>query len=138
VCVRVRAQFAQLHHLTRLELRGCGLVTLPSAVAALPSLKSLNVEGNVLTGLPKQLMCESQLEVANISCNRLPFLPPCLYAMSNLRQLVVSSGPVAGTTDFHTLHLQLPRLSLLQVCETAYGCVLIVATALTQNTRCLV
>jgi hypothetical protein len=66
-------------------------------------------------GLPSTLACCNTLRVANISQNRLPALPSCILACTRLEQLVLSSGPVAGTHDFDRLHKQLPRLRRLQV-----------------------
>ncbi len=51
-------QLASLVHLTRLDLCGCGLVSLPAPVAALPSLVHLNLSLNALSGLPKQVRCD--------------------------------------------------------------------------------
>lgn len=63
-------QFSQLHCLTSLDLSGCGLVSVPAPVAALPGLQHLSLENNALANLPHTVRRRALLPVLRAACCR--------------------------------------------------------------------
>ena len=83
-----RLEAGELRGTTRLDLRGCGLTGLPSAVLDLAdTLESLDVSGNALTTLPEGLARLTRLHTVFASNNRFETLPPVLGRLPRLDTL---------------------------------------------------
>ncbi len=91
-----RLQAGELAGATRLDLRGCGLVELPSAVLQLAdTLEILDLSHNALCDLPDGIARLTRLHTLFASHNALTRLPPALGRLPALDTLGVKANRIA-------------------------------------------
>lgn len=88
-----RIEDAKKTRVTRLDLSGLGLETLPPEIGQLSSLQSLNLSGNQLATLPDSLGQLSSLQELYLHANRLATLPDSLIKLTSLRGLLLHDNP---------------------------------------------
>ncbi|VDD83499.1 unnamed protein product [Mesocestoides corti] len=95
--------FKELPHVETLFLNGNKLTGLPSGqLTSLPNLRRLLLQQNaiVCAGLPADLANLKSLEVLDLRHNRLEGqLPACVYALSGLKQLILSYNKLHTLSD---------------------------------------
>lgn len=85
--------------LTTLNLRGCGLSTLPSELGICIALKSLDVSQNILGALPESILTLPDLVSLNASENQLTHLPGGWGGLSNLELLYLQGNALVSLPD---------------------------------------
>ncbi|MEH2156291.1 leucine-rich repeat domain-containing protein [Nostoc sp.] len=105
---------------TRLNLSGKGLTTLPPEIVQLTNLQSLNLCNNQLSSLPLEIVQLTNLRSLDLWSNQLSSLPPEIVQLTNLQTLDLSSNQLSSLpleivqlTNLHTLYLSSNQLSSL-------------------------
>ncbi|MEH2393211.1 MAG: COR domain-containing protein [Nostoc sp.] len=105
---------------TRLNLSGKGLTTLPPEIVQLTNLQSLYLGNNQLSSLPPEIVQLTNLRWLDLWSNQLSSLPPEIVQLTNLYTLDLSSNQLSSLppeivqlTNLHTLYLSSNQLSSL-------------------------
>ncbi|MEH1800375.1 MAG: COR domain-containing protein [Nostoc sp.] len=105
---------------TKLDLSGKSLTTLPPEIGQLTNLRSLNLNNNQLSSLPAQFGQLTNLRLLDLNNNRLSSLPPEFGQLTNLQSLYLSSNQLSSLpaefgqlTNLQSLHLRRNQLSSL-------------------------
>ncbi|MEH2420803.1 MAG: COR domain-containing protein [Nostoc sp.] len=105
---------------TKLDLSGEGLTTLPPEIGQLTNLRSLHLENNQLSRLSPEIVQLTNLQTLHLENNQLSRLPPEIVQLTNLRSLHLEnnqlsrlSPEIVQLTNLQTLHLENNQLSSL-------------------------
>ncbi|WP_442941550.1 leucine-rich repeat domain-containing protein [Nostoc sp.] len=106
--------------LTKLDLSGKGLTTLPLKIVQLTNLGTLDLSWNQLSSLPPEFVQLTNLQTLNLGSNQLSSLPPEFVQLTNLQTLNLGSNQLsslppefAQLTNLQTLNLGSNKLSSL-------------------------
>ncbi|MFN6495574.1 MAG: COR domain-containing protein [Nostoc sp. DedQUE01] len=105
---------------TKLDLFGKGLTTLPGEIGQLTNLQTLNLSSNQLSSLPAEIGRLTNLQSLYLSSNKLSSLPGEIVQLTNLQflyltrnQLRILPGEIVQFTNLQTLHLRSNQLTSL-------------------------
>ncbi len=109
---------ARLDRLDKLNLRHCGLSTIPESIGNLSDLTSLDLYNNELKVLPASIGNLSKLTNLNLNHNQLTNVPDSICQLSNLTTLILSNNQLTGLPDTITNLSKLTHLGL-EYCQLA-------------------
>ncbi|MEH2179068.1 COR domain-containing protein [Nostoc sp.] len=105
---------------TKLDLSGKGLTTLPLEIVKLTNLQTLNLYNNQLSSLPAEIGQLTNLQTLNLVGNQLSSLPPEFGQLTNLQTLYLNSNQLSSLppefgqlTNLQFLYLGSNQLSSL-------------------------
>ncbi|MEH2259491.1 COR domain-containing protein [Nostoc sp.] len=106
--------------LTKLDLSGRGLTTLPPKIGQLTNLQTLYLYNNQLSSLPPEIGQLTNLQTLNLYNNQLSSLPSEIAQLTNLQSLYLDSNQLSSLppeigqlTNLQTLNLSSNQLSSL-------------------------
>ncbi|MEH2421256.1 MAG: COR domain-containing protein [Nostoc sp.] len=106
--------------LTKLNLSGKGLTTLPPEIVKLTNLQTLNLSSNQLSSLPPEIGQLTNLQSLNLNNNQLSSLPPEIGQLTNLQSLNLNNNQLSSLppkigqlTNLQSLNLNNNQLSSL-------------------------
>ncbi|MEH2289819.1 leucine-rich repeat domain-containing protein [Nostoc sp.] len=106
--------------LTKLNLSGKGLITLPAEIGQLSNLQTLDLSSNQLSSLPAEIGQLSNLQSLYLYNNQLSNLPAEIGQLTNLQTLYLSGNQLSSLppeigqlTNLQTLNLSGNQLSSL-------------------------
>ncbi|MBE8999850.1 leucine-rich repeat domain-containing protein [Nostoc sp. LEGE 12447] len=79
---------------TKLDLSGKGLITLPSEIGQLTNLQTLYLNNNQLSSLPSEIGQLTNLQTLYLNNNQLSSLPSEIGQLTNLQSLDLSTNPL--------------------------------------------
>lgn len=94
-----RIALARERNLSELSLNDLHLLSIPSAVAELLTLRTLNVSGNQITVIPKFIAQLSQLRNLVLSDNRIEAIPDDIAQLSRLQSLAINSNQISSIPE---------------------------------------
>jgi len=97
-----------------LNLRSCGLTTLPPCIGMLKHLQELYLSKNQLSSLPPEIGQLRHLQILELSNNQFTQLPAEMGQLNNLRTLNLDDNHL---TQFPTQIVQLNNLQTLKLCN---------------------
>jgi internalin A len=105
---------------TRLDLSGKGLTTLPAEIVQLTNVQTLYLDSNQLSSLPPEIGKLTNLQTLYLRDNQLSSLPPEIGKLTNLQTLYLDSNQLSSLppeigklTNLQTLDLGSNQLSSL-------------------------
>ncbi|QMS88045.1 leucine-rich repeat domain-containing protein [Nostoc edaphicum CCNP1411] len=105
---------------TKLDLSGKGLTTLPPEIGQLTNLRSIDLTSNKLRSLPPEIGQLTKLQSLDLGSNQVSCLPPKIVQLTNLQLLDLSSNQLSSLppeivqlTNLRSLNLTWNQVSSL-------------------------